>query len=141
MKNLITKAFGIAGITALSFLPMNGKGQDVLDGVWIPGDFSKLNKSQRDSLCWEIIVERASLIGDMKSLSVEYQEKKNLHKEKIDSLNGSLNLYMAKYNFLKRKANRECNSNYYDLDCLYLLDFDRDTSLIKQLYTNNKKIK
>lgn len=134
MKNLITKALGIAGITALSFLPMNGKGQDVLDVRYIPTDYSNLSKNQRDSICWGIMVERASLIPDMKLLLVEYQKNKNLPKEKIDSLNGSLNLYRAKYNYLKRKTTKECNSEYYDLDCLYLLDFSRDTSKIFSNY-------
>ena len=118
MKNL-TKALGIVGITALSFLPMKGFGQ-IWEGHYTPTDYSKLSKTQRDSLCFSLHTEIDSLQNKRISCYSEaynYMKKHQKHTndndsciKKADSLEKDAGFYKKlKYDWLKREANKTCN--------------------------------
>ena len=118
MKNLITKALGIAGITALSFLPLKSEGQDVLTGYYIGLDYSKLNKTEKDSVCLELYKETDSIQTERLFLykqsifyHKEYQKNKSPRFLEIaDSLEKDANFYkMLQSDWLKREANKLCN--------------------------------
>ena len=116
MKTL-TKYLGIAGLTALSFLPLknNVYGQDVLTGYYTPTDYSKLSETQRDSFCFSLYRDIDSLQNEIISLySQANSYRKNIKDqkfiEKADSLEKDAGFYKKlQYNWYKREANKVCS--------------------------------
>lgn len=118
MKNLITKALGIAGITALSFLPMNGKGQDIIYSQPI-SDASKIDSSNllaRNDIknylldvLSDDLIKTQFCINDYLDEIISYRKTHQEHCgkdnciEKADSIEKICNIVKENYNLKKEK--------------------------------------